>query len=260
MKLGSAWCSIRGILRDTFSFAQIKDIVGAAGLPVYEISHLQQKSSGGASKGQLMDGIDGLVKKLDDDSRARYVSALIKEIVVRNQGLSSQLEDLLARVGWGIAGSEPYPLSLHIDLSTANLPQDIQDGVAKCMRRYRDGDASGAISAICGIIDTLTQSIYSAKNIGNAFKDSYQQRVSKAFSALEEEYIASLNSLDANTAKLIWKNHRNSVNQAAYILGAFRRDFSDVHGEQDAPPALVQRSLDCAVFIVRSMIVFIEKD
>lgn len=257
MELGSAWSSIRGILRDTFSFTQIKDIVGAAGLPVYELSHLQQKSSGGASKGQLMDGIDGLVQKMDDDARARFVSALIQEAVARNQGLCSQLEDLLARVGWGIAGSEPYPLSLHIDLSTANLPQDIQDGIVKCMRRYRDGDPSGAISAICGIIDTLTQSIYSAKNLGNAFNDSYQQRVLKSFSALEEEYQGSLISLDANTAKLIWQNHRGSVNQAAYILGAFRRDFSDVHGEQNAPSTLVQRSLDCAVFIVRSMIVFI---
>lgn len=257
MKLGSAWGSIRGILRDTFSFAQIKDIIGAAGLAVYELSHLQQKSSGGASKGQLMDGIDGLVKNLDDDSRARFVSALIQEIVTRNTDLFTQLEDLLTRVGWGISGSEPYPLSLHIDLSTANLPQNIQEGIAKCMRRYRDGDASGAISAVCGIIDTLTQTIYSDKNLGNAFNDSYQQRVSKSFCALEEKYRDSFIGLDENTINLIWQNHRGSVNHAAYILGAFRRDFSDIHGEQNAPPALVQRSLDCAVFIVRSMVVLL---
>ena len=60
IRIGDAWGSVRGIVREALSFAQIKDLVGESGLPVYRLSPLQQKSSGGASKGQLMDGIDGL--------------------------------------------------------------------------------------------------------------------------------------------------------------------------------------------------------
>lgn len=30
MRIGNTWGSLRGIIRDSFSFAQIKDLVGAA--------------------------------------------------------------------------------------------------------------------------------------------------------------------------------------------------------------------------------------
>jgi hypothetical protein len=36
------------------------------------------------------------------------------------------------------------------------------------------------------------------------------------------------------------------------VLGAFRREYSDAHGGQSAPAEFVQKSLDCAVFILRS--------
>lgn len=121
MPIGDNWGSIRGIIRDNFSFAQIKDLVGSAGLPVHTLNNLQQRFSGGASKGQLMDAIDGLVTNLDPNGRDRYVCACITEIVRRKRELIPRLEDVLLRVGWGLSSDQPHPLDLRIDLDTANL-------------------------------------------------------------------------------------------------------------------------------------------
>ena len=133
------------------------------------------------------------------------------------------------------------------------MSAEVQDGFSTCLQRYRDGDFDGAITAICGVVDHLTEHIYTARSLGNHRDDSYQQRILKALGALEPEYRAPLSALDSNDANLMWQNHRQSLNQAAYVLGAFRREFSDAHGIQNADPVLVQRAIDCAVFIVRSL-------
>ncbi|HHT9106796.1 MAG TPA: hypothetical protein ACFYD7_13140 [Candidatus Wujingus californicus] len=254
MRIGDTWGSIRGIVRDNFSFTQIKDLVGSAGLPVHTLSHLQQRS-GGASKGQLMDAIDGLVISLAPDERDRFVSACITEIIKIRPSLVPSLEEVLFRVGWGLSGEEPHPLDLRIDIDTVELSEQIRTSIANCLRRYRDGDISGAITAICGVVDSLTEEQYAANSLGNHRTDSYQVRISKTFSALETEYRRPLDgsNLSPDEINLLWRNHKQAVNQAAYVLASFRRQFSDVHGSRNAPPELLQRAMDCAVFIVRSI-------
>lgn len=254
MRIGDTWGSIRGIIRDDYTFAQIKDLVGASGLPIHTLSHLQQRS-GGTSKGQLMDAIDGIVTNLKPDERDRYVSACITEIVRRCSRLVPLLEEVLLRVGWGLSGDQPHPLNLRIDLDTANLSEQIRTSIANCLKRYRDGDTSGAITSICGVIDSLTEEQYSAHSLGNHRDDSYQERVSKSFTALEPAYRRPLDisSLLPEEKNRLWHNHRQAINQAAYVLASFRREYSDAHGPQHAPPELLQRAIDCAVFIVRNI-------
>lgn len=255
IRIGDTWGSIRGIIRNMFSFAEIKDLVGASGLPIHRLSHLQQKFSGGASKGQLMDAIDGLVANLDDDSRDRFVEGCLIEAVKSWPKCIEQLDHVLHRVGWGISDAGPYPLRLQIDLETAHLSEPIHDGVANCLRRYRQGDMAGAISAICGVVDSLTEDIYKKYGLGNHRDDSYQQRISRSFAALEASFRKPLatTNLAPKEANRIWQNHKGAVNQAGYVLGAFRREYSDAHGVQNSPPEMVQRAIDCAVFIVRSI-------
>lgn len=100
--IGDLWGSLRGILRNRPTFAQIKDLVGAAGLPVQELSHLQQKQSGGASKGQLMDEIDGLVNKLDNEQRDRFVATCTKELLKRYGHLHDEVKAAFNQRGWDI--------------------------------------------------------------------------------------------------------------------------------------------------------------
>jgi len=253
IRVGDAWGSIRGVVREALSFAQIKDLVGEAGLPIHRLAHLQQKGSGYTSKGQLMDGIDGLLNNLDEDARDRFVTTCVEGLLKRRESLLEDLHTTLGRVGWGVTSEGVYLLRLQIELETSTLDERMKKGISKTLRRYRDGDFDGAVTAICGIVDAITEKVYSEKSLGNHHEASYQERVSKAFRALSNEFKVPLSGLTEEENNKIWNNHKGAVNQAAYILGTFRRKYSDVHGVQSAVPQLVQRAIDCAVFIVRSI-------
>jgi hypothetical protein len=250
--IGETWGAIRGIVRERFSFAEIKDVVGAAGLPIHRLAHLQQ-GSGGASKGQLADAIDALVTELNDAARDRFVVACVEEIT-RRRGDSNELGRVLGRAGWGITEGRPYPLALQLDLEITSLDERARETVATCLTRYRDGDFDGAITSICGLVDRLTESIYASERLGDHMEDAYQKRVSRSFAALSAGYQRALHQLAPNEVTQLWNNHKSAVSNAAYVLASLRREYSDAHGSvDDAPPELVQRALDCAVFIVRSI-------
>lgn len=254
-RIGEVWSSIRGTLREYYSFAQIKDIAGACGLPVERLAHLQQKFSGGASKGQLMDGVDDLVRELDPERRDSFVVACMEEMVVRNDGAKGELDRLLRRVGWGLIGSSPYPLRLQIALEATDLSSEVMSGISTALERYRDGDFDGSITAICGAVDSLTEKIYAAKSLGDHKSASYQERVSRSFQALEQKFKSSIQSpgLSADELQRVWNNYRGAISQSGYVLGSFRREYSDVHGAKNPPRHLVQSALDCAVFVLRSL-------
>jgi hypothetical protein len=254
-RIGNVWSSIRGTLREYFSFAQIKDIVGASGASIERLAHLQQRFSGGNSKGQLMDGVDDLVNEFSPEERDKFVIACIEEMVARNEKTKEELERLLRRVGWGLSGNAPFPLRLQIALETINSGDESAEAISTALNRYRDGDFDGAITAICGAVDAETERIFEAKALGDHKNAAYQERVSRSFQSMEAEIRASLDApgLAADELTRIWHNYRGSISQAAYVLGAFRREYSDVHGVKNPPEHLVQTALDCAVFILRSL-------
>jgi hypothetical protein len=45
----AAWAAIRAVLQNDFSFYDIKEIIGLAGIDVMSLAHLEQKAGGGAS-------------------------------------------------------------------------------------------------------------------------------------------------------------------------------------------------------------------
>lgn len=180
-------------------------------------------------------------------SEYRWLKLPVEEQLDWIGGIKEMLDEVGASLG--VAGIP----RLQIDLDTSGLSSEVRDGVSTCIRRCNDGDYDGAITAICGVVDQLTERIHHDRSLGSQRKKSYQQRVREAFNALEPDYRASLRVLDSKEADRMWKNHFQSVNSAAYVLGTFRREFSDAHGVRSADARLVQRSIDCAVFIVRSL-------
>lgn len=134
------------------------------------------------------------------------------------------------------------------------MPLEVGEAIAEALRRYRNGKYAGAITSVCGAVDKITESLFSEKNLGDHKATAFQERVSRAFFTLEAAYCEPLSTkgVAQNEVKLIWENHKKAVGQSAYVLGAFRREYSDAHGEQNAPAEFVQKSLDCAVFILRS--------
>lgn len=135
--------------------------------------------------------------------------------------------------------------------STASL--EVQEGIATCLHRYRSEDHDGAITAICGVVDRLTGKILQNEPVSNARIESYQSHVLDAMKSLEGRYRRCLGTLSSDEASQLWRNHRQAINQAAYVLGALRRHFSDAHGVKKADPALVLRAVECGVFIARTL-------
>jgi hypothetical protein len=263
-RIGDCWSSIRGIL-ESHSTKTIKEILGKAGLPVFKIEYI------GTNKGPVLDGADLLMRQMDEESRDKLVVGCVEEIVAlenrKNENLSKdeqpadnkllqELEQALSRVGYGISGKNVFPLTLQLDLETASLPAEVSEAIAEALRRYRDGRYAGAITSACGAVDKITESLFSENSLGDHKAASYQERVSKAFATAEIGYCKPLltKGVVANEVKLIWENHKKAVSQAAYVLGAYRREYSDAHGDQNAPAECVQKSLDCAVFILRSFV------
>ncbi|HTV41970.1 MAG TPA: hypothetical protein VMF08_15410 [Candidatus Sulfotelmatobacter sp.] len=258
--IGECWSSIRGFL-DNYSTKDIKGILGRAGVPV--------APGTGTHKGPVLDAADFSVAGLDFEQKKRLVIGCIEEIVLfektKNQNFAklgipadnaalASLQRVLARVGYGISGEDVFPLTLQLDIETASFPEDVAMAIQEALRRYRDGSFAGAITAVTGAVDKITESIFSQNSLGDHKAASYQARVSKSFSTFEKPYCAPLlaKNLPEHEVKLIWENHKKAVSNSAYVLAAFRREYSDVHGHQNAPAEFVQKSLDCAVFILRS--------
>src|SRR4051812_46516007 len=87
------------MLRENFTFTGIKDIVGVCGLPVDRLAGLQQKASGGATKGQLIEGIERLLSDLDAQQRNHFVSDCIEEMVRRRETVADELRKQLHIIG-----------------------------------------------------------------------------------------------------------------------------------------------------------------
>ncbi len=262
MELIEIWDSLRGLIRDSFTFNQIKELAGASGLPIRRLSHLQQRElpAKGASKSQLLDAIDDLLN--DQSEPNRNVEFFIKEIVRRKPQLYEALDEALQRFGWYFENGELLSTDLKVDTGTVDFRREVQNSLSNCFRRYHDGDYSGAVTCICGSVDSVTEEVYTKRNLGNPHDDSYQQRVNKAFSSLEGEFkseFKDLDSFDDKEVGKIWSNYRKSINQAAYVLGAFRRNISDTHGVNDCPREFVQKALDCGTYILRSFTPYIDE-
>lgn len=262
-RIGEAWSSIRGLLQQAYSTQGIKEVLGKATLPTFRFDYA------GTYKGPLLDEVDKWVKAMDGDARDRFVSACIEEIVaserIKVANLSKQgiqpsdetlrnLEQVLARVGYGLSGTVVFPLTLQLDIETASLPVEASEAIAEALRRYRDGRFAGAITSICGAVDQITERVFATKSLGDHKAAAYQERISRSFATFEAAYCNPiLNSgFPESEVRLIWENHKKSVSQAGYVIAAFRRQYSDAHGQQGAPAEFVQKSLDCAVFILRS--------
>jgi len=77
------WNALRASLK-VLTFAKMKEAVGVAGLPVSRLSHLRQTSDfGGASKGDLQDGIDDLFHRQSPADQA-MIAEQLKDYLVNH--------------------------------------------------------------------------------------------------------------------------------------------------------------------------------
>lgn len=117
MPVRDAWGPLRGIVRDRFTFADMKDLAAAAGLPVQRLAHLRQGSAGYTSKGELMNSIEGLLMELPKEQQDAVVSAYAYQVLARQPALRADLVSVFTRLGLSIEsdGSLVPSQALHAD-------------------------------------------------------------------------------------------------------------------------------------------------
>lgn len=113
-----------------FTFAELKELAGASGLPIQELTHLQQKQlpAKGASKSQLLDAIDNLLNEQSEPNT--NVEFFVKEIIRRKPFVYDELDETLQRFGWYLDDETPCRMDFQHDLGTENLREDVQSARA----------------------------------------------------------------------------------------------------------------------------------
>ena len=258
MEFSQAWNPLRSALENDFSFNQIKQIVGLVGLDLTGISHLEQKAGGGASKGQLMTGIDRIIRDVDDERKQKFIEIVAEEVIPRlSTEIREELESHLGKWGLGIAGHAVVPLKIFDPSELAELPLSSRDDMVKAAQRFRDGDLSGAVSAACGAVDAATSAVYRSSDLGDPGRASFQEKCKQAlrakgvFEKLEQD-LRCLGWKDSDIPGFK-KNFEGALNQAAYVMQTLRSRMGDVHGTKPILKPLVFDSLKWAELIVRAL-------
>ncbi|MCV9915010.1 hypothetical protein OIV57_23030 [Burkholderia pseudomallei] len=247
-----AWGTVRASLGQ-LSFSDIRDVAGLAGVDVTELSHLQQKSGNGVTKDQLRSAIDGLVGLMEADERRRFVMLVAEEVLSRRPNLCEELEEKLARHGWGLVDNRLIPLELFDPAELTSLPEGPREDLVKAALRFRDGDLSGAIAAACGAVDTAVAAIYDEYQLGEPAQ-SFQEGCNRAV-AVVMDLDAGLRELgwDADDVKIFANNFKGALTRGAYVMQTLRSKMGDVHGSKPVLKPLVFDVLKWAELFVRTL-------
>jgi len=177
--INSAWSAVSAILQDNFTFYDIKQIVGLAGFDKGSIAHLEQKQGGGASKGQLITGIDKGYSNFSEKDKKHFLNIVVEEILDRNPAVIDKLNKYLSRLGWAVEGGAVIPVEIFDVSDLPELHEKAKEDLMKSAQRFRDGDLSGALSSACAAVDNVTSHIYHKYGLGDSGKTSFQERCSK---------------------------------------------------------------------------------
>tara|TARA_R110002096_G_scaffold199271_13_gene383117 strand:+ start:1750 stop:2910 length:1161 start_codon:yes stop_codon:yes gene_type:complete len=101
-----AWRILRPLVKDGYTFSEIKDLAGSSALPIEELTHLQQKSlpAKSATKSQLLDAIDDLICR--EEQPEDSIRLLISFVWKGNPELREEIVDRLKEQGITIEDGE----------------------------------------------------------------------------------------------------------------------------------------------------------
>ena len=250
------WGPIRSTLTEKFSFGDIKQIVGYGDLDMSLLAHLEQRPEHrSATKSQLLSEIDKQVGAMEDGRRNAFVSICCEEMMRRKPDVIEELDRVLSRVGWKFSGTSLIPTEIFDIGELTEIPQIAHSDIQKAASRLRDGDLSGALSAACGALDTVTNDIYARYNLGDTGSTSFQERIKKSLGALkvEDSLVRELIEIGWSEAdcKQLSKNMEGSFNQAAFVLQKLRSDMGDVHGTKPVISALAYDAIKWSSLLLR---------
>lgn len=144
--------------------------------------------------------------------------------------LEIRISDCAERFGWKVVDGQLRSLDFQVDDAIHDFSEDVKTLLKNAYRRFGERDYSGAMTAICSALDTVTNHLYVVHDLGNPHDDSYQQRISRSFAVLEDVYRNRFSQMTSDSSEVnkLWQNYRGSINQAAYVMGSFRRNASEL--------------------------------
>lgn len=255
--LNKAWGALRAILRDAFSFYDIKEIAGLAGIDVTRFASLVQRAGGGALKGQLITALDAEIGRLDPATKSRVLTHIAEELVRQRPTRADRLDEYLERLGWQFGNGRLIPIELFDVTELAELPDATRTDLVTAAARLRDGDLDGALAEACAAVDSATNAVLAERKPGLRATDGFQARCATAFQErntfLEiSDELVSLGWEEAEATKLMHNLHGAS-NQGTFVMQSLRSKMSDVHGSKRVLNPLIFDSLKWAAPIVRML-------
>lgn len=234
LNINSAWSAASAVLKNMFSFYDIKEVVGLAGFDTSKIAHLVQRSGSSVSKGQLISEIERGLNNFNNEEKQHFLNIVVEEMLTRHSDIEKQLEKYLSRLGWQVIDNKVIPIEILDRNDLDELDENCKNDLVKSATRFRDGDLSGALSSACAAVDSLTTKIYQTYNLGDAAKASFQERCKVSltkigvFTTIEKE----LSDIEWKESGIVpfGKNFEGAINHAAFIMQTLRANMADVHG------------------------------
>lgn len=159
------WGPVRAVLEENFSFGRVKSIVAAAGFDMGELAAAHNEVA-------LMGTLDRLYAEMEAELQARFLAIIVEEILTRAQDRQREIDErlgyVLSRMGWSLLQGRVVPIEVIDRTELEEVPSEARDDFVKASTRLRDGDLSGAVSAACGAVDSVTRNVYQTKMQGQA--------------------------------------------------------------------------------------------
>jgi hypothetical protein len=256
-QLRQLWSVVRSILGgESFSFSTIKLIIGLSGADLTALAHLEQFSGRkSATKSQLLSGVDTQVLSMDEPVLRRFICTVCERMLDEKPEIETSLLEFFRKLGWTFHQGQIVEVQVFDPSELPQLPPESHVDLLKAAARLRDGDLSGAISSACAAVESVTSSVYHARNLGNPNSASFQERVSSAFRELGvvaeiERQLVEL-GWQQPEAKQVAENVKGSLNHAANAMQSLRSKMGDVHGTKPILKPLAFDSIKWATLIVR---------
>ncbi len=248
--------SVWSRLREPFmaqSFSRIKEIAAAAGFTIEELAHLTQAKIGnrpGASRQHLMDALDQQYLELDREQQRVAVRFAIEELA-KSSGSEERerMAELLRRSGWELLDAGvAVPVEVAVGVSSI-VDGETAAALTKALERYRSGDLSGAVTAVVASVEAVA-----GVEPGS---DNYSRGVMGALRPSLQRVETEFSRLDAGQAKVAKGALQKSASQTVELIAAFRRNYSDVHGEpaDQVPEAVLRLTFHAATFVLNRLTV-----
>jgi len=206
---------------DKYTFKQIKTLVGNCGFDTSKLYHLQQrpfndKNTKSATKRELIDEIEYLLSKYDDEKLRLFLGCLIEKMIPKSPTIK---KDIL-KYGYFVENNKVLVIKDLIEIKNLDYFKTGQSDFVRAVDALQKNDYLHSITLFAKSVETLA-------NLGDNQNNGLPQKIKKLFQILKLS-----NDDDYN------KKISNIAEGLTLVLSKYRKNRSDTHPHIDNPTKL----------------------